>query len=242
MPVVYAAADLHGNLPPIPDDADVVLLAGDICPDFKAHGKHVHWGYGVDSSGQRQARWLDTDFRNWLTPLVARGVEVAACWGNHDYVGEKSLLVPDLPWTLLKDQEALVGGLRVWGTPWVPKLPRWAFYARPEALTARAELIPEGLDVLMTHGPPHRAGDFVPYNAKYAEKYGVPLTGDHAGDSSLNEAIDRVQPRAVICGHIHEARGTHFVEGVPGVPVYNVAAVDETYTLHREPFTRLYEF
>lgn len=233
--IVYAAADLHGNLPEVPGDADVVLLAGDICPDFEPRGREGNF---------RQANWLDTEFRGWLDPLFARGCKVVATWGNHDYVGMHKSLIPDLNWTLLIDREVTVHAagrsLRVWGTPWVPNLPRWAFYASAQALAARAELIPAGLDVLMTHGPPYKAGDFVPYNASYAAKYGTPVQGEYVGDHALNVALARAQPLAVVCGHIHEARGVHFTAEAPKVPVYNVAVVDEQYRLYKNPFTRLH--
>lgn len=230
MPVTYAVADLHGQLPEPPSDAEVLLIAGDIVPDFwdeRATGKNL----------ALQANWLDTEFRAWLGLLD--GVEVVACWGNHDYVGEHPQLVPELPWTLLQDTETVVAGLRVYGTPWVPNLERWAFYGSPAALEARADMIPVDLDVLMSHGPPRGLGDFVPYNQKYAEKYGVPLEGEHVGDTALLAGIERAQPKVTICGHIHEARGLY---EVGYAPIQNVAAVDETYTLYPSPFVRLYEF
>jgi Icc-related predicted phosphoesterase len=250
---VYATSDLHGNLPEVPDDADLLLIAGDICPDFRPLGNRNHWDM-IDKSGAEQARWLDTEFRAWLERVEA---PVVAIWGNHDFVGEKPVLVPDLPWTLLESSEATVGDLRVWGTPWVPGLPYWAFYASEEGLRARAEVIPEGIDVLMTHGPPYGAGDFIPTSVRQATKYGN-HDGKHVGDYTLNPHIERVRPKAVVCGHIHEARGGYrmrvghdvtlygdsvspsdIITPPPTVPLYNVAAVDEAYNLHRDPWVRL---
>lgn len=60
----------------------------------------------------------------------------------------------------------------------------------------------------------------------------------NVGDPTLNGAIARVKPQAVICGHIHEARGRHKLPH-SGEPVYNVAAVDNLYDLYPEPFTRI---
>lgn len=223
---VYAASDLHGNLPEPPADADLLLLAGDICPDFRPLRDPI-----------QQSHWLEHQFKAWLKD---HGVPTVGIWGNHDFVGEKPFMVPKMPWTLLQDSE--VDGidfkrLRVWGTPWVPGLPYWAFYGRQEALQARSDLIPEGLDVLMTHGPPLGHGDFIPTSEKQRNKYGN-FGGEHVGDETLNEAIRRARPRVVICGHIHEARGAHDLDGTP---VYNVAAVDENYVLHENPWTRIYE-
>jgi Icc-related predicted phosphoesterase len=231
--IIYAASDLHGNLPDVPEDCELLLLGGDICPDFLP--THMRSNRAPDKGEVRQAAWLNTTFRGWLYSLVDRGVEVVSTWGNHDFVGEKRFLVPDLPWTLLVDSEASVKGLSIYGTPWVPGLPYWAFYGRPEALQARAEAIPAGVDILITHGPPYRVGDFIPTSEKQRNKYGN-HGGMHVGDPTLCEAISRAQPEAVVCGHIHEARGTYYLNGST---IYNASAVDEVYRLHDDPFMRI---
>ena len=221
---VYATSDLHGQLFPIPEDCETLLIAGDICPDFSRDAAHGAF---------RQAHWLDTVFRGWLATTDAT---VVACWGNHDFIGEHPREVPALPWTLLQDSEAVVNGLRVHGTPWVPGLPYWAFYAREKALAVRAEAIPEGLDVLMSHGPPFMFGDFIPTSEKQRTKYGN-YSGVNVGEKSLNVAIARVKPKVTICGHIHEARGPYRVAGEH--ELWNVAAVDGFYKPYDRPFTRL---
>jgi len=222
MPRVAVTADLHGNLPDVPE-CDVLVIAGDVCPDspnldLSLSSEAAHW----------QAWWCDNALRDWLNALDC---EVVAIWGNHDFVGESQEpaireIVESLPWTLLQDSEARVAGLRVWGTPWVPNLLRWAFYASDEALEHRAQLIPAGLDLLVTHGPPYGARDRV-------------SRGWYVGDASINRAIERARPDVTICGHIHEARGA---ASVSGLPVYNVSAVDETYTLYDTPVQILHTF
>jgi len=255
---VYAAADLHGNLPEVPRDADLIVLAGDICPDFRPYGRRGHGM--VDQSGHQQANWLDTEFREWIDSFSC---PVVATWGNHDFVGERSSHAPALRWHMLRDQEvnlrwpaftpAAAGfvpldgvkpasnvsfdynEIKVYGTPWVPGLPYWAFYAKPQALQARADAIPEGLDILMTHGPPYRVADYIPTSETQRNKYGN-YGGAHVGDPTLNAAISRAKPKAVVCGHIHEARGSYYLDGVP---VYNVAAVDALYDLYPDPWTKI---
>jgi Icc-related predicted phosphoesterase len=255
---VYAISDMHGNLPDVPRDADLIVLGGDICPDFRPYGRRTD--SLVDQGGTQQAQWLGTVFREWIDSFSC---PVVATWGNHDFVGERSFLDPGLRWRMLRDQRvdlrwprlsAAADGfvdvratkpppsdtfeyneISVYGTPWVPGLPYWAFYGRPAALQARAEAIPEGLDILITHGPPHRVGDFIPTSDKQRNKYGN-YGGMHVGDPTLNEAIERARPRVVICGHIHEARGSYYLDGIP---VYNCAAVDHNYVLHDEPWTQI---
>ena len=248
--IVYVASDLHGYLPDVPSDADLVLLAGDICPDFGSYQLHA----ALDTTGGRQFNWLDTEFRQWLDEQPGRKV---ATWGNHDFVGEKFALVDTLhlPWTLLIDQEVTVDGYRIWGTPWVPNLPRWAFSAREEVLRARADYIPEDIDILMSHGPPYGIADRIPGGSKYGN-----VGAEHVGDSTLNDAIKRVRPTFFVCGHIHEGHGfyevPHSNEAARYVPraieaeagenfehrstlVVNCAAVDELYDLREQPFTRI---
>lgn len=231
--MIYAASDLHGNLPDVPDDAELLLLVGDICPDFRPRAGN-HWDF-VDTSGVEQGIWLQTEFRRWLEPLADRNVEVVAVWGNHDFVGEHQEFIPELPWNLIQDELVTVQGINIYGTPWVPGLPYWAFFGDERKLALRAEAIPDNTDILMTHGPPYRGGDFIPTSVKQREKYGN-YDGEFVGDKTLNAAIKRVRPEIVLCGHIHEARGKHWVEGVK---VMNVAAVDATYNLLSEPWTKV---
>jgi Icc-related predicted phosphoesterase len=241
--IVYGASDLHGELPNVPSDADALLLAGDICPDFGGYGRNRG---SLDKHGTRQRDWMLSEWLTWARDQ--RGIPIVFTWGNHDFVGEKAWLVKDivraLPahMTLLKDSATIIGlpdrTLRVWGTPWVPGLPYWAFYGKPDALHHRADLIPYDLDVLMTHGPPKGYGDYIPGGTeKQISKYGN-LHGMNVGDTSLNWAITRRRPKVTICGHIHEARGRYDLDGSP---IVNCAAVDATYDLHPQPFTRLYE-
>lgn len=209
---VLATADLHGNLPAIPD-CDVLLIAGDICPDFL-----TKW----DKGREHQRQWLDFSFRPWLEELRDRSVEVVGIAGNHDWVFERSWLWQqlELPWTYLLDNLVTVCGLRIFGTPWVPNLPGWAFYGSPAMLEARAEMIPAGLDILLSHGPPYQTRDRV-------------CGGYHVGDRHLAESLPAVAPRAVVCGHIHEDHGIHTENGFP--TTYNVSLVDERYNVMHKP-------
>lgn len=219
---VIATSDLHGTLPEI-DPCDVLILGGDICPDYLG-----------PTNEQSQRHWLDTKFRAWLNEVPAEAVVGIA--GNHDYVFEHSFLIPDeLRWFYLLDSEVEIGGLHIYGTPWVPNLPRWAFYGSGPALEARAELIPEGLDFLVSHGPPYGLGDFVPGGTEaQASKYGN-TSGMHVGDPFLYDAIVRAKPRIVITGHIHEGYGHYEIKGSEG-GVYNAALNDAFYDPVNKPF------
>lgn len=55
----------------------------------------------------------------------------------------------------LKDSWTSVCGLKVYGSPWQPEFGDWAFnLERGEELLQKWNMIPAGVDVLMTHGPP----------------------------------------------------------------------------------------
>lgn len=227
--MIYAVSDTHGFLPNVPDDTEVLFLVGDICPDFRP--QHAR-DFLVDRTGQKQALWVNNEFRIWATDLASRGVQIVAIWGNHDFVGEHPYLIDDSVRDVvlfLTDQAADLdtgyGKLRVYGTPWVPGLPYWAFYADNNHLGRRSRAIPEGLDVLLTHGPPSLAGDYVPTSPKQQNKYGN-FGGMHVGDTHMRAAILRAKPKLTLCGHIHCDRGKHWVDEHP---VWNVASTGNDY-------------
>jgi predicted phosphohydrolase len=132
----------------------------------------------------------------WLRSLPHRHKVVIA--GNHDFlVQEKSAEARPLfeGLTYLEDEEAVIDGVRIWGSPWQPWFHQWAFNLHRGAdLDAKWKLIPEGIDVLVTHGPPAGMGDKC-------------WDGRRVGCDDLLRHLGRVKPKVHLFGHIHEDRG-----------------------------------
>lgn len=192
---IVAVADthtFHDDLGSIPE-GDVFLHAGDLLNS------------GRMSELEPVAEWI----RSLSHPhkLVIAG--------NHDwcFAEEKRQAVARLgrKITYLEDSGIEIDGARFWGSPWQPEFCDWAFnLPRGAPLAAKWALIPEGTDVLMTHGPPRGFGDF---------NYG----GKHVGCEDLLEAVKRVRPLLHVFGHIHEAGG---VWQEDGVMIANVTAAE----------------
>jgi Icc-related predicted phosphoesterase len=203
---VVAVADQHGRLPPVPP-CDLLLIAGDVCP----LGDH---------SAREQRAFLEGPFTEWLVATEAD--EIVGVAGNHDLLAEDDHeLVAGLPWTYLRDGGATAAGLRIWGTPWVPTFGDWAFMEPDVRLSRYFDAIPDGLDVLLSHGPPLGVLDLA-------------NRGVQAGSESLREAMLRARPSACVFGHIHEAHGEEVVSGVRCI---NAAIVDARYLPSHRPFS-----
>ena len=102
-------------------------------------------------------------------------------------------------------------------------------------------MMPNGLDILISHGPPKGYGD----TCRYGTQWNTP--DDHLGSVSCFEGIKMHKPRYVFCGHIHT--GIRLTEinhmgdcdpymEIPTPPdktlVYNVSCVDEKYAFRRD--------
>lgn len=212
---VLATSDLHGKLPDpteIPV-CDVFIVAGDVTP--------YH-----DHSVAFQHNWLVTEFAQWLTKIPAG--EVIGIAGNHDFAFQDARSAAQLPWTYLQDSFVMVDDVKFYGTPWVPNLERWAFYARNEVLYYVYDKVPLDTDVLITHGPPLGCGDLS------SPKFG----SMHCGHPAVNQGMTRVRPELTICGHIHESHGLHYMDGNP---LWNVARLDDNYEV-RYPIVDVSEF
>lgn len=201
---VLATSDFHGRLPIITKSCDLLLVGGDVCPM-------------EDHSPAYQLRWLDKVFRSWLETTEAGSIIGVA--GNHDFVFEKepgAVAELELPWSYLQDEMAEVGGLRVYGTPWTPNLPRWAFHGGMDNRCGdHFDQIPHGLDILLSHGPMHGYADKLP-------EYG------YVGCKAMAKRVNKIKPRSFVCGHIHEGAG-HYRHPHVEHGVFNVAYLDEHY-------------
>lgn len=86
--------------------------------------------------------------------------------------------------------------LRVFASPWTPCFGSWAFqYDREEGHYFPME---SGLDIAITHGPPHGILD-------------TARTGTNAGCGYLAERAIQARPRVHCFGHIHEGWGATIV-------------------------------
>jgi Icc-related predicted phosphoesterase len=122
--------------------------------------------------------------------------EIVAIGGNHDWIIHDGEIPTDLPWHYLQDSSVVIGGIKFYGTPWQPPFFDWAWNAPEDKLMKIFKNIPKDTDVLVTHCPPRMIGDET-------------LSGDHVGSTSLSHAIERVEPKLNVFGHIHPASGLY---------------------------------
>lgn len=190
---ILAISDLHGNLPYIPE-CDLLLLGGDYCPTRNT---------------DQEFRFIDGKFREWLKQIPAK--HIVGIGGNHDFILEEDIdLAKGLPWHYLENDGIELEGVKIYGTPNTPYYGNWAFMRTERELKEIYARIPEGLNILLSHGPANG------YLDRTEE-------GVHAGSIELKIRIKETKPKTVISGHIHEARG---VQHDPDTQYYNVSYVN----------------
>jgi predicted phosphodiesterase len=97
----------------------------------------------------------------WIRALPHRHKVVVA--GNHDWCvltqpESARALLGDA--TYLEDSETTIHAVRFWGSPWQPAYNDWAFnLPRGWPLAEKWAAIPNGVGILITHGPPLGFGD-----------------------------------------------------------------------------------
>lgn len=198
---IVCVSDTHGRGREISvPNGDVLVHAGDLT------------GTGTLAQIAKEAAWLRS------LPHPAK-IVIA---GNHDFgfqhePGPARAAMEGLVY--LEDEEAAVAGLRVWGSPWQPWFHDWAFNLdRGAPIRAKWDLVPSGVDVLVTHGPPQGVLDRT-------------TDGHVVGCEELLVAVARVRPRLHVFGHIHEAYGALERDGTRFV---NASTCDARYRpVHR---------
>eukprot|EP01102_Stenamoeba_stenopodia_P004295 TRINITY_DN14618_c0_g1_i1.p1 TRINITY_DN14618_c0_g1~~TRINITY_DN14618_c0_g1_i1.p1 ORF type:complete len:299 (-),score=78.53 TRINITY_DN14618_c0_g1_i1:138-995(-) len=194
---VVCISDTHNNNREEMPEGDVLIHAGDIT----RYGKEEHV-VAFNAWVDRQRR-----LRGYKHVLVVRG--------NHEnsfpFEGKASNK-PNKPLstlltnaTYLEQQAIELEGFRFFGTRFCNPM------HEPDLLHPYFKEIPEGLDVLITHGPPKGF-----------------LDGASLGCASLTEIIKLKRPKVVVFGHIHFGYGMMEGSGeFEGITFINAAICKE---------------
>lgn len=211
---ITAVSDLHGYYPKLPG-GDLLIVAGDLT------------GRGSTKEYSDFAEWyLAQDYR--------KKVFIA---GNHDTCIESGEYYFNKDWLgYLQDSGTEFEGLKIWGCPHSLHFEGinphcMAFTGTERCLKKKYDLIPDDVDILVTHTPPFGILDRNYYNK-------------NCGSRSLLIALEnRIKPRLLICGHLHEngskrmvfKRSGHGVEN--NTLCINASHVNEYYDPVNEPLT-----
>lgn len=227
---ILVTSDTHGNLEGLDISlADIICFAGDIAP---LHGRGKWHVYD-------QKKWMEKKFCKWAISNPEKQFIIVP--GNHDFfpiAAQKfqNTVTEQINWnidwpvnvTMLIDDMVTINGVSFYGSPWVPIISHsWAFEAENDVLEKKFSMIPENLDVLLTHSPPRIDGSFIDTSMQYG------LHGPF-GSKELANTIAEKQPRYTFCGHIHS--GDHQPMHIGKTECRNVSRVDEDYDIAYEPF------
>jgi Icc-related predicted phosphoesterase len=170
------------------------------------------------------------EFQNvaaWLKSLPhQRKIFIA---GNHDWMLSKSRaeaerLLCDRTTHYLENSGIMIDGVTFWGSPITPESENLAFMvARGTPIKKFWDLIPRGVDVLITHGPPMMVLDQVAPR----------IHSEHLGCEELLIAVQRIRPKVHVFGHIHGGYGS-VSDGK--TRFFNASLVDEAYRPVNQPF------
>lgn len=162
-------------------------------------------------------------FVPWLEGLKAKHKVFVP--GNHDVIFEKNPISArkELGGNIvfLQDRQVEIEGLKIYGSPWQPEFCDWAFnLPRGFPLRKKWEAIPDGIDILVTHGPPLGILDF--------SRFG----NEHVGCGDLRQELHRIKPKLHCFGHIHGDYGTTAWANILFV---NASICDEGYVANHPP-------
>ena len=198
------------------------------------HGKHykttqdlLPGGDMIIHAGDISNRGLITeikDFMDWFGQLPYKHKIFIA--GNHDF-GFEAIRNSNEPGIkihpnviYLKDESVTIDGIKIYGSPWQPWFHDWAFNLhRGEEIAEKWKMIPDDVDILITHGPPHGILDKTERLV-------------NAGCEELYKRVFEVKPKIHVFGHIHEGYGMREIDDVIFI---NASALDAHYLYSNKP-------
>jgi predicted phosphodiesterase len=227
--IVDCISDLHGHYPLL-EGGDLLIVAGDLTrtDKFAEYQAFATW---LSRQQYRKKIFIGGNHDNFLydqrlliMPLVGpqdlSGVEFLCDSGTEFEYYDKRF--PE------EDEGFLPSGkrtLKIWGSPWTQRFkgmnPKCMAFTldTDEELAEKWALIPNDVDILVTHCPPFGILD---------------ITGNGpVGSKSLNYAIAKIKPKLIVFGHIHEQGGR--IYDLMHTKFVNASHVNEHYEPVNKP-------
>lgn len=205
-----AVSDIHCQ-DVITPAADLLLVAGDIT--MQGAARELEWYCDwLSRQPQRHKVWIAGNHELGLEARPGLAQELAAATGS----------------IYLEDSGCTIEGIKIWGTPVTPWFMDWAYNRRRgKEIAAHWHKVPEGTDILLSHGPPQGFLDALP-------------SGESVGCADLLIALceDLVRPpRYLVCGHIHCGYGEATLRRADGlqVRIINASSCNESYAAVNPP-------
>jgi len=159
-------------------ETDIIIHAG----DFTYHGET-----------KECIKFLD-----WYAQTPAKD-KLLIC-GNHEvsiskHIGLLQMWCQERNITLLRNETVEVQGLKVFGSPYSVEFGAWAYGLPDEKLKDIWDMIPDDVDIVVTHGPAYNQLDRC-------------MDGRLVGSMSLAGRLEKLSNLKLhVVGHIHESRG-----------------------------------
>ncbi|KAL4801959.1 Metallo-dependent phosphatase-like protein [Aspergillus unguis] len=205
---VVCISDTHNATPTLPH-GDILIHAGDLTAN------------GTFDELQAQLRWLSAQPHPHKIVIagnhdlildgacderfLTRGEDDSAIkrkrldWGGIQYLQNEAVTL-----NISGGQDSAPRRVKIYGSPLTPEFGRWAFQY-PAIRDAWTGAVPDDTDIIVVHGPPALYGDCDGERGPTGEL-------KIKGDGYLLREIRRIEPKLVVCGHIHGAFGVSRIE------------------------------
>lgn len=189
---IWHISDTHNyhDLLVVPKNIDCVIFSGD--------GSNPRDPFKNEFEYRQFLMWM------WKLPIEHK-LLIA---GNHDSAVERGLVkyenFKDYDITYLFNSSVTIDGIKFWGSPFTPNFGNWSFMKSRNTINRVWDSIPDDTDVVITHGPPKGVLDI-------SENYDRSI--EYCGDSALRKRMIKLEPIAVLFGHIHNY-GDHINAGI----------------------------
>lgn len=219
---ICAISDIHGQFENLNiDPCEVLFICGDIVP------------LEIQRNIPKSFKWFRQKFISWCESQPVDKIYMVG--GNHDFFLEDSSRIRPIlagtKITILYNEiaEYLDNSGKIWtiwGSPLCHKFGNWAFMYSDEYEKEQFSLIPNNLDILITHDAAYGRNDVILENTPWND-------GSHIGNQALAEILETKSPKYHFTGHLHST--DHNLVEYNGTKTACVSLLNEKYQLFYSP-------